>query len=174
MINLYKFFFIAEFGVCAFPKPNSNDLNTYECESVLNANDKYLQSWAYWDSEFYDKQTSEPIHQLIDIFSRVYPLAINGIPTYLYFNTTTKDFILSYKLNVTTIYQASLPTEIIIPPHVYPNGFDVSLSDNLKWSVDELNYKLLIYLNNDFLKILYLDKFNYDDLGDCKVTIYQK
>jgi hypothetical protein len=149
-------------------------LNTYECEAVLNANDKYLQSWAYWDSAFYDRQTDEPIYQLIDIFSRVYPLVTNGISTYLFYNTTTKDFKLSYRLNATTIYQASLPTEIVIPPHVYPSGFDVSLSDNLKWSYDESNYKVLIYLNDFFLKMLHLDKDNYDDIGECNVKIYSK
>jgi endoglycosylceramidase len=40
--------FLTEFGVCAFGLNNSQGLNTEECEHVLDAAERYLQSWTYW------------------------------------------------------------------------------------------------------------------------------
>ncbi len=99
----------------------------------------------------------------------------NGIPIDLNYNTVTKDFTFSYELNLNTINHASSPTEIMVPSHVYPNGFEVILSEHLKWSYDESNYIVSIYLNEDLLKENnYDNKYSFEDIIYCKVKIYSK
>ena len=154
--------FLTEFGVCAFPTDSTNahsKLNTDECESVLDTTDKYFQSWTYWDSYFYYKDSKQTIEELVGIFSRVYPIATNGIPSKLYFNTTSKEFVFSYKLNVSTMHQIAratyVPTVIFVPSHVYPNGFSIDVSSHLKWlyNADESKvYVLLIKAESKFSK----------------------
>ena len=127
--------FLTEFGVCAFNDPTHEDpdyLNTFECDSILNMNDKYFTSWTYWDSNFYNDNLSKVNEKLVDAFSRVYPIATNGIPETLFFNATTKMFSYTYKIDVKDLNEASIRTEIFIPTHVYPNGFKVTLSDHLR------------------------------------------
>lgn len=46
--------FLTEFGVCIFRDPVSGKINLDECKAAMDAADKYLVSWAYWDSDFYD------------------------------------------------------------------------------------------------------------------------
>ena len=168
--------FLTEFGVCAFPIDRTDDeskLNTDECESILNANDKYLQSWTYWDSIFYYKNSKNKISELVNIFSRVYPVATNGIPLKLFFNTTTKDFLYTFKLNKTAIYQAALvPTEIFVPAHVYPSGFNVNVSSHLKWSYEKEENRVFILLADRELEKFYFNqnlKYLFDE---SKVLIY--
>jgi len=143
--------FLTEFGVCAYQTNEDDDeskLNTEECESVLDATDRYFQSWTYWDSKFYYKRSQQTINDLVNIFSRVYPMATNGVPIKMHYNTTSKDFFFNYQLNATTIYQgAYVPTEIFIPAQVYPSGFNVNVSSHLKWLYDRkksIMYVLLI------------------------------
>jgi endoglycosylceramidase len=147
--------FQTEFGICAFPVNPSNDesqLNTDECESILNAADRYLQSWTYWDSIFYHKtkknNKEKTIDELVNVFSRVYPQATNGMPLKLYFNTTTKYFFYSYMLNKSGSHDvAVVPTEIFVPQHVYyPFGFSVNVSSHLKWSFHSRENKIFVFL----------------------------
>jgi endoglycosylceramidase len=150
--------FLTEFGVCAFPvdekDENSSKLNTDECEAVLNAGDRYLQSWCYWDSNFYNNKTLQLIPEIVHTFSRVYPQSTNGLPQSIVFNSTSKEFIYKYKLNVTDLDEASqVPTVIVIPRHVYPHGFQVLCSPHLTWSFDQEQSKLLVTLGKDGKKI---------------------
>lgn len=132
--------FLTEFGVCAFGKVNSSGLNTRECEDILNAADKYLESWTYWDSDFYtyDFEINE---ELVNIFSRVYPMSTSGTPKSLNFNTKTKLFIYKFSLD----HLIKQPSEIFIPKHVYPNGFYVRVSRNLDWSFSNQSQILNLY-----------------------------
>lgn len=140
--------FLSEFGVCAFPTrpedPNS-PLNTEECERILEEADRFFQSWAYWDSNFYDPKTLRVNSEIVRVFSRVYPVAINGDPTKVYFNGTSREFLFKFKMFVENLEQAERLTEVFIPRHVYgKDGFDVRLTSNLKWKYDfDLNRVLL-------------------------------
>lgn len=166
--------FLTEFGVCAFPIdsdiPNSR-LNTEECEHILDASDRYLQSWCYWDTNFYDNKTLQIIPEIVNIFSRVYPIAINGIPQSLFYNVTTKEFIFKFQLNANSVHDAKLPTEIFIPPQVYPHGFEVRLSHNLNWSYDKDNNRILVFLANQVTQNFYQTPgFKFQE--DLIVTIF--
>jgi endoglycosylceramidase len=168
--------FLTEFGVCAFPIDNKTDsrlFNTEECESILNANDKYLQSWAYWDSDFYYNVTDDVNYQLVNIFSRVYPMKTNGVPNLLYFNTSSKDFVYVYEIDATDLRKASiLPTEIFVPEHVYPFGFDVSVSNHLEWSYDKQSNKVLVVLSEAAKHELESNMDLLEHIKYSKVVIY--
>jgi hypothetical protein len=162
--------FLSEFGVCTFVETDGKTRNLEECEAILNANDKYLQSWTYWDSRFYTDDTQEVMTDVVNLFSRVYPVATNGIPQSLHYNTSTKHFSYVYDLNVTSVDQAYLPTEIYVPDHVYPLGFRVVVSAYFKWLFNRETSFLYISLNDDVLSRF--DFFNRTFFHKCKVSIY--
>lgn len=149
--------FLTEFGVCAFPiNPDDrrSPRNTDECEYILEATDRYMQSWTYWDSNFYDNVTLEVIPEIVNLFSRVYPMAVNGVPNSMYFNVSSREFLLKFKMNVNNVKQAKSPTEIFIPVHVYePWGFNVRLSSNLDWSFDKATSRLLVVLIDEIVEM---------------------
>jgi len=45
--------FLTEFGVCN-PNGDEQSIDTVECDFVMQEADEYLQSWTYWDSEFFN------------------------------------------------------------------------------------------------------------------------
>ena len=47
--------FLTEFGVCIFKDPQTGQINLDECKAAMDAADRYLVSWAYWDSDFYNE-----------------------------------------------------------------------------------------------------------------------
>lgn len=148
--------FLTEFGVCAYKlnetqsRVSGSDVlyNVDECKALLDANDHYLQSWAYWDSSFYDEDTLTVNDQLINLFSRVYPVATVGVPKSMHYNVTSREFHYVFDLDMQLPYQANLKTEIFIPPHVYPDGFEVKISSHLTWSFDRSSNLLIIRLRN--------------------------
>ena len=129
-----------------------------ECEYILEANDKFLQSWTYWDSNFYYYDTDEVNYQIVDVFSRVYPMATNGVPQSMSYNVTTQDFVYVYNLNVTSLRQATLQTEIFIPRHLYPSGVQVSVPSFLKWTYNQTSNRVLIDLAAEVVHKFYQDQ----------------
>jgi hypothetical protein len=130
--------FLTEFGVCSFN--SENELNTNECEIILDNCDHFQTSWTYWDSNFY-QDNFEINKQLVAVFSRVYPKYTNGIPISLSFSLKTGKFIYIFEMNLN---DTNLNTEIFVPNHVYPNGFDVLTSDQLLWTFNSVTK--IIYL----------------------------
>lgn len=161
--------FLTEFGVCAFPidpDDRRSPLNTEECEHILDAADRYMQSWTYWDSSFYDNVTLEVIPELVNLFSRVYPMYVNGAPSYMFFNVSSREFLLKYHMSVRDARQAKIPTEIFIPVHVYePWGFSVRLSSNLEWSFDKLTSRVRVVLIDEVVTRFDHDNNNRDNDG---------
>lgn len=93
------------------------------------------------------------------MFSRVYPFAINGSPKKVFFNSTTSEFLLEFKMTVTNTREAKTPTEIFIPQHVYgSSGFDVKLSSNLAWAYDSKLNRVYIVLIDSIVKKFDEDK----------------
>lgn len=124
--------FLTEFGVCDFGFNGTQ--NTQECEYILDSTDKFFESWTYWDSDFFT-ENFQINQQLVNIFSRIYPVSTSGTPLNMFYNTTTKVFVYSFQINPSI----QAPTEIFIPKHVYLNSeeFKVSASDNVKWEWNE-------------------------------------
>lgn len=139
--------FLTEFGLCS-PDGDPLSTNTVECEFVMSLADKFLQSWTYWDSLFFNG-AGEVDWNVVKPFARVYARAIAGIPQNMTFDLETKRFELSYIIDKTI----KAPTEVFIPDLHYPKGFHVKTSEQLSWSFDKE------------LKILYVLPSS-DDLWD--------
>lgn len=152
--------FITEFGTCNFNDPVTGKLNLEQCSIVMDGADKYFVPWTYWDSDFYSDDF-KIVTDYIDIFARVYPIATNGYPISFLYNSTTRLFAYSFELNVSSREQASLNTEIFVPMYLYPKGFEVTVTSNLKWSFDKDSSRVLVSLNdsilNNFEQIEYLE-----------------
>ena len=165
--------FLSEFGVCSFSDPTRPGvLNTDECEAILDANDRYMQSWTYWDSCFYRNEACDINEQLLDVFSRVYPIATNGVPRSMYFNMTTKEFIYLFDWNVTSVAQAQLPTEIFVPDHVYSLGFQVKVGMHYIWYFDEERSVVVINLAEEILAKMIVSNGTFEFFNHCKVWIH--
>lgn len=164
--------FLTEFGVCAYSKyVNGTPYVMDECEALTDATDAYLQSWAYWDSNFFDSYTGQVNDEIVNVFSRVYPMAVNGEPILLRYNTTTKEFLFKYEQNVTSLSQAKQNTEIYVPPQVYERGFGVNCSIHLDWSYDRSNNRVLVFLADRVIKRFYTKK-NYHFSKRSRVKLY--
>lgn len=140
--------FLTEFGWCAFPETNGT-YNLEACEAMLNGCDQHFQSWTFWDSGTLVDSNYDP---LVNLFTRVYPVATNGIPLKMMYNTTTRDFFYSFQLNVTSFRESILTTDIFVPQYLYPNSFNVNTSENLDWKFDPLTSKVLLFLKTDLIK----------------------
>jgi len=82
---------------------------------------------------------------IVRAFSRVYARAISGIPIHMNFDPQRRQFRLEWRLSV-TIRQ---PTEVFIPQIHYPLGFQVFVSEGLKWTFDsDLS---VLYVSNEAL-----------------------
>ena len=150
--------FLTEFGICSILVPDQPDphkFNNDECKYILNSTDAHLQSWTYWDENLYYRDTREINQDLVNLFSRVYPMATNGIPLSMSYDVDTRKFSYTFSLNATSLRRAALDTEIFVPDHVYaPNGFQVIASKFLTWRFDPQMHRLYFRLtSNEMQKI---------------------
>ncbi|CAF1355713.1 unnamed protein product [Didymodactylos carnosus] len=127
--------FLTEFGGCD---------NTPTClEQViygLEKTDEFWQSWAYWGDLFIDGAAGIIDLPNIKILSRPYARAVAGIPLSLQFNAQRLTFYFAYTIDPSI----GQPTEIYVPPLSYSNGFNVTVSEGLIWSVDSTNKNIIL------------------------------
>jgi endoglycosylceramidase len=120
--------FLTEYGLCTITDdPESED--SQECRAVMRLADKFVQSWTYWDSQFFDEKGSV-IASAVKGFSRAYARATAGTPVTMSYDPTTAEF--QYEFVVDKTIKA--PTEIFVPPFHYPKGPKLSVSTGLKWT----------------------------------------
>lgn len=143
--------FLTEFGICAFRDRVTHKINLEACNYVLDGSDTHMQSWTYWESDFFSSDT-EFSNEIVNVFSRVYPMITNGRPKAIFFNSTTKDFSFTYQMAVYNLKQATLTTEIFVPQFMYPKGFSVGVSPELKWTFDEDSSRLIITLKDELIE----------------------
>ena len=62
--------FLTEFGICV-PNGDIQSIGTVECEFVMQEADEYLQSWTYWDSEFFNDSNHGHSHLSVIAMSRL-------------------------------------------------------------------------------------------------------
>jgi len=147
---------LTEFGECAPSYDHPDYQGSIVCNFVLGLADEHFQSWSYWDSAsggvLWDKN-GEPIMDVVKVFARPYPSATAGIPVSLYFDPESRQLAYDFipDINITE------PTEIMVPEVLYPEGFSVEVSENLKWEQDEfIKYKILVRAteeNDAFVRI---------------------
>lgn len=164
--------FLTEFGTCVYQDPITQQINLDNCKFVLDASDFHFQSWTYWDSNFFGPNPQ--INQaIINIFSRVYPMATNGIPIRYSYNTTTKYFLYNYKVNINSFKKAILNTEIFVPKFAYPNGFNVDLSHDFIWTFNEDLSRVQINLDTKTVQN-FIDYNNFKYSKNVLVNIFPK
>lgn len=116
--------FLTEFGLCS----GANNASKYECTTVMDKADQYLQSWTYWDysdGAFYDSN-GQPLQYLMEEFSRTYARAVSGTILSMSYSRLTSIFRLEFSaINLPN----NPPTEIYYNQDLhYPNGIIVTIT----------------------------------------------
>ncbi|CAH1791555.1 unnamed protein product [Owenia fusiformis] len=135
--------FLTEFGQDT-PDSSANHTSTEEMSTVLDHADKNLQSWTYWDSQFFWPNGTVD-YNVVKLFSRTYAQAIAGTPTFQKFDFLTGDYTFEYMHDPTI----NAPTELYVPTLHYPIGFNVTLTPGLKWSYEAKVQRMLITLHSN-------------------------
>lgn len=102
-----------------------DDKQMRDMADAMTATDAHMVSWIGWACENLYKGTSgKPYPELQKHYSRAYPAAIAGTPTSFGFDENSGTF----KLQFTSDPNIDAPTEIILPPSTFPNGYRVQIS----------------------------------------------
>ncbi|KAJ9300243.1 CAZyme family GH5 [Paecilomyces variotii] len=102
-----------------------DDKQMRDMADAMTATDAHMVSWIGWAYENLYKGTSgKPYPELQKHYSRAYPAAIAGTPTSFGFDENSGTF----KLQFTSDPNIDAPTEIILPPSTFPNGYRVQIS----------------------------------------------
>lgn len=117
----------------------------------MNQADRFMQSWTYWDYDFFDGK-GKPILDIVKTFSRTYAPVISGMPLSIKFNPNTSDFELVWRKTNAIINQtdASGDTEIFVPEQFYyPNGYQFEITPSNTFSVKQEPSKLILTYNSN-------------------------
>lgn len=134
VVNVGGSSFMTEFGAC-----DDNDYNKLgECDNVLNYADKYFQSWT--DYTYAQVNHLNPTSYWSKTFSRTYPQAIAGMPLNMSYNRNTTEFQFCYTPNSLS----TMPTEIY-----FTNFQNIQISENLDYTLDNVNNKIYISSNSN-------------------------
>ncbi|RUA09532.1 MAG: hypothetical protein DSY82_05785, partial [Flavobacteriia bacterium] len=110
-------------------------------DDVLTMFDKTTSGWAYWAymkndswSPFNDDNSNIEARHLV---VRPYPKCVAGHPVSYGFDNKTKEFWLDFKVDP----KIDAPTEIYIPKHHYPKGWDLKIDGKENTWKTFLDYK---------------------------------
>ncbi|KAL4499285.1 hypothetical protein ABPG72_006871 [Tetrahymena utriculariae] len=116
--------FLTEFYVTDGPQQ--------DIPKTMDMCDKYHQSWLDSNGGFYYNKGTV-VYQAVHNVARTYATAIAGQTILSYFNTTSGDYTLQYSMCV-----KCGQTEINYnSEHYYPNGFNIEISGNAKYTSQE-------------------------------------
>ncbi|KAH8692136.1 putative cellulase [Talaromyces proteolyticus] len=102
-----------------------DDKQMRDMADVMMATDVHMVSWIGWAYEnLYKGASEEPYPELQKHYSRAYPASIAGTPTSFGFDEDSGTF----KLQFTSDPRIDAPTEIILPPSTFPNGYRIQIS----------------------------------------------
>lgn len=92
---------------------------------AMTATDDNMVSWIGWAYEnLYNGTSGHFYPELAKHYARAYPAAVAGTPTSFSFSESSRTF----KLDFTADPSIDAPTEIILPPSTFPNGYKVQVS----------------------------------------------
>ncbi|KAL5361980.1 putative cellulase [Aspergillus floccosus] len=102
-----------------------DDKQMQNLADAMSATDASMVSWIGWAYEnLYNGTSGQPYPELAKHYSRAYPAAVAGTPTSFSFDESSATF----KLQFTSDPNIQAPTEIILPPSTFPNGYKVQVS----------------------------------------------
>lgn len=102
-----------------------NEKQMQDLTDAMAATDAGMVSWLGWAYEnLYNSTSGHPYPELAKHYSRAYPAAVAGTPTSFSFSEGSGTFNLQF------ISDPSIdaPTEIMLPPSTFPNGYRVQVS----------------------------------------------
>ena len=113
------------------------DKQMQDLADAMSATDANMVSWIGWAYEnLYNGTSGQPYPELAKHYSRAYPAAVAGTPKSFSFSERSATF----KLQFTSDPNIDAPTEIILPPSTFPNGYRVQVSPDgslLQYSLDK-------------------------------------
>lgn len=102
-----------------------DDKQMQDLTDAMTATDANMVSWIGWAYEnLYNGSSGNPYPELAKHYSRAYPSAVAGTPKSFSFSESSATF----KLQFTSDPDIKGPTEIILPPSTFPNGYKVQIS----------------------------------------------
>jgi endoglycosylceramidase len=114
-----------------------DDKQMQSLTDAMAATDANMVSWIGWAYEnLYNGTSGQPYPELAKHYSRAYPAAIAGTPISFGFSEGSTTF----KLQFTSDPNIDAPTEIILPPSTFPNGYRVQVSPGgslLQYALDK-------------------------------------
>jgi len=126
--------FLTEFGAVA----GNNTKSLEDLEWVVDSADKVLQSWAYWQYKSYNDITTASNEResfywsdgtlqtdKVDVLSRVYATAIEGVPTLMSYKRKARTFELEFEAHRSTSEDAA--TEIYVGAWTLRQNSDVKV-----------------------------------------------
>jgi len=126
--------FLTEFGAVA----GNNTKSLEDLEWVVESADKALQSWAYWQYKSYNDITTASNEResfywsdgslqsdKVEVLSRVYARAIEGVPTSMTYNRKKGTFSMVYEAYRSSSDDAA--TEIYVSPLTIRQGKDIKV-----------------------------------------------
>ncbi|GFF45543.1 endoglycoceramidase [Aspergillus lentulus] len=91
---------------------------------AMSVTDANMVSWIGWAYEnLYNGTSGQPYPELAKHYSRAYPAAVAGTPNSFSFDESSGTFTLQF----TSEPSIKAPTEIILPPSTFPNGYKVQV-----------------------------------------------
>lgn len=151
--------FLTEFGAVA----GNNSKSLRDLEWVVDSADRALQSWAYWQYKSYHDITTASNEResfywadgslqadKVDVLSRVYAQAIEGVPTAMHYSRAARTFRLDYTARRVPTTDGSLATEIYVGPWTHRQHrqlrVDVVPSGAASWELSSDNLTLHVKL----------------------------
>eukprot|EP00929_Paragymnodinium_shiwhaense_P057867 TRINITY_DN28981_c0_g1_i1.p1 TRINITY_DN28981_c0_g1~~TRINITY_DN28981_c0_g1_i1.p1 ORF type:complete len:546 (-),score=87.58 TRINITY_DN28981_c0_g1_i1:284-1921(-) len=146
--------FLSEWGGKTPSRSNANSLATQEILRVLDLADEHFTSWTFYDicvllGSNYSAPWGEKVWDALAVFARPYAQAIAGVPTRMKNGRTVVDgqlqgtqFVLEF--DVPAVNEDSrdhakvmddVPTEVVVPPLWFPQGYTVAVSAGLRWEM---------------------------------------
>lgn len=114
-----------------------DDKQMQDLADAMSATDANMVSWIGWAYEnLYNGTSGQPYPELAKHYSRAYPAAVAGTPKSFSFSERSATF----KLQFTSDPNIDAPTEIILPPSTFPNGYRVQVSPDgslLQYTLDK-------------------------------------
>lgn len=128
---------------------------------AMSATDAAMVSWIGWAYEnLYDGDSGRPHPELAKHYTRPYPAAVAGTPTSFNFSEDSRNFTLQF----TSDPDIDAPTEIILPPSTFPDGYTVQVSPEDSLLQYEVDKRTLALFTSTSIK----------DATDIEVTVSPK
>ncbi|KNG88132.1 cellulase [Aspergillus nomiae NRRL 13137] len=138
-----------------------DDKQMQDLADAMSATDEKMVSWIGWAYEnLYNGTSGQAYPELATHYSRAYPAAVAGTPKSFSFSESSA----TLELKFTSDPAIDAPTEVILPPSTFPNGYSVQVSPEGSLVQHEVDKRTLALFTSDSVK----------DATEISVTVTRK